>query len=72
MTHQDYLSWLDSEIQEARKARGLKDKRHFDFHEGREIQALAAREKFLTIQFPSQLTDNETEDKSSTFTDGLE
>ena len=73
MTPKQYLQWLDSEIEKCWKimsASLVSSKKYLTALERRSTFA-KAKEKFLTIQLPSQLTDTNTETENN-FTDGLE
>ena len=73
MSPKDYLSWLDSEIEKAEKLADREDRRMEPYaaYRGRAEALDEARNLFITIQFPSQLTDTETPDPRD-FTEGLD
>lgn len=66
MTPEQYLEWLNSEIETAYWAEGRKISDNPQFYCGMKTAFISAKEKFLTIEYPQQ----ETEPKE--FTNGLE
>lgn len=56
---EQYLKWLDEEIIEQRRAKELKDRKHFDFHEGVEIGCIAAKEKFMELINPQSINNDQ-------------
>jgi hypothetical protein len=66
MTHQDFLQWIDKEIDIAYWAEGIKISDNPNFYRGMKTAFISAKEKFLTIEYPQP---TETENN---FTNGLE